>query len=158
MSSRLEILQARMREENERKAATITKPKPVRAAKRVKSVAQEAEPAVFDPKPSLMECIAGLKQDEASNKKTVAGIVALVAIDLWMRTPHRFEMSSAMQDNLTWLTAAPFSENINIERVFSTALTLADSVEIRSNGEEGSGIRAVREAQKLLLERKLGRA
>ena len=44
----------------------------------------------------------------------------------------------------------------DLRRVFSHATTIADSIEFRTLGEEGSGIRSLREVEQVLIERKLG--
>jgi len=151
MSKHLEVLLARQAAEKVKAAA-----KPLKV-KTSKPVAPEPAAIVFDPKPTLMECIQKLTPEEASNPHTVAGTVTLFVIDQIMRTPRQCALlNDAMSDSLAWLTAAPFMDKVNLKRVFSTALTLVDAVECRSGSEEGSGIRALHEIERVLLQRKSG--
>ena len=132
--------------------------KPVKVAARfLKPTVQEPEHTVFNPNPTLMECIQKLTLAEAANPKWVATSITLFIIDQILRTDRQCAvLSDVMSDNLAWLTAEPFTEKPNLKRMLSTALVLADSIECRSQSEEGSGIRKLHELERVLLQRQRG--
>jgi hypothetical protein len=145
------------------KAAAPKPAKPVKPVKPKKIAVRFVEPIAepehieFNPNPTLMECIQRLTPAEAANPKWVATSVTLFIIDQIMRTDRQCAvLSDVMSDNLAWLTAEPFTEKPNLKRMLSTALLLADSIECRSQSEEGSGIRKLHELERALLQRQRG--
>jgi hypothetical protein len=166
--NKIEKLVQRMRDEEARKAvkpirAKVVKVKalrPVRSAHPTKPVVPEPERLEWvETKPTLREAIASLTPEQASSEKNVATVVALHVIESIMRSPRQFDtLSAKMSSDLAWLTAEPWTAKVNLKRMFSTALVFCDSLECRGQSPEGSGIKALHEIEKILLERKIGRA
>lgn len=136
------------------KVPRIAKVKAVKVAK--PAPAAHEETLVFNPPITLIDAVKQLTPAEASNPKIVAGTITLFIIDQIMRTPRKFDvMSSAMSENLAWLTAVPFADKVDLKRVFSTALTLTDAVECRGSCEEGEAVQRLHEIERMLIERKM---
>jgi len=166
MSNRLEMLRARMRAEEAAAAAKPVKQVKPRAVKpttakpkaaKPKAKPEKPTPVVFDPKPSLLECISTFTPEEAANPKVVAGTITLFAIEQIMRSERWIAiLSDNMSENLAWLAAAPFAEKVDLKRVFSTAMMLTDAIEFRGGSfQEGEIVRRLHQIEKKLIEQQM---
>jgi len=158
--SRLDALLARQaaaKAKAESKAPTAkpvaTKPK-VKPAK-AKSV--ESERVKFEPE-TLLECVKKLTPEEAAHPKWVAATIALQLIDQLMRSsrPTTELFSDRILEDLTYIQAQVWADKPDLRQVFARAVSVADGIEFRTFGEEGSGIKLLHEIEQELVRRQMG--
>jgi hypothetical protein len=156
MNNRLEVLRARMHAEE---AKVAKKPK-VKVTKSVKLAPVAQEVVGFNPPMSLTDAVTTLSPEEAASPKVVAATVALQLLDQLMRSsrPTTDFFSDRMLEDLTFIQAQVWAEKPNLDQVFARAISIADGIEFRTGGEEGSGIRKLHEIERMLIAQKMGRA
>ena len=163
--SRIDVLRAKMHAEESSAAA---KPRAVKVkAPKVKSVkvtkpalvAPPAEAVVFDPKPTLMECIQKLTSEEASSPKNVVATVMLFIADELLRCPRptMSTLSDNMLANYVFICEQVWADKPDIKRVLSCAVGIVDGIECRSgSGGEGDAITRLHQLEQALVRRKMG--
>lgn len=169
MSLRLEILQARMREENARAAAKaaekavkppkIAKPKVVKL-KVAKAKIERPMPMVEEsPKPPcpLTDVVTSLTKDEIASTKNIIMMYSFAIFDELIRcgSTSLSALSDGELSDMAYVTAQAYEEKPNLQRVVNTALCVVDSIEVRLGTSEGDAIRRLRALEKTLLAHKL---
>lgn len=162
--TRLEILQARMREENARKTAKaaqnakpsqpkITKPRtPKPTIERPTPVTQEPPTPPF----ALTDVAASLTKDEIASTTNIVMMYSFAIFDELIRCGGTLAtMSDGELSDMAYVTAQPYEERPNLPRVIATALRVVDSIEVRLGASEGEAIRRLRNLEKTLVAQKM---
>lgn len=158
MSSRLEILQARMREENARAAAKAAektaKPPKVAKPKVAKPVPTEEPP---EPPFPLTDVATSLTKDEIGSTQNIIMTYSFAIFDELIRCggSSLSALSDGEMSDMAYVTAQAFEAKPNLQRVITTALRVVDSIEVRLGTSEGEAIRRLRTLEKALVAQKM---